>query len=257
MELTHDTNALVNRVSTEPEALVVRVVRDRLRFAVQWAGDAPFRIGRGIQNDLVLGDPTVSGRHLVLERGDAEGITATDLGSRNGTWHDGTRLEGTTSLLPGERLRLGDATELVLVRIAVDAPPAPAITPTAHAGPRTWSVRIDGATARPSAVVLHTASQTELRFRPSHAATVLMMLAERATEATHGTGWLSDDDLRVGLWGRRGLTGDPNNLNVVLYRLRSRLRSKGIDDILVDKEAHRCRLLDARVDLQLSTRPPS
>ena len=247
----------MSRASTEPEALVVRVVRDKLRFAVQWAGDAPFRIGRGIQNDLVLGDPTVSSRHLMLERSVDDGVTATDLGSRNGTWHDGARLDGTTSLLPGERLRLGDSTELVLVRISPHAVPTPAITPTAHTGPRTWSVQIDGATARPSAVVVHTASQTELRFRPSHAATVLMMLAERATEAVHGAGWLNDDDLRVGLWGRRGLTGDPNNLNVVLYRLRSRLRSVGINDILVDKEAHRCRLLDARVDLTLSTRSPS
>ena len=81
-----------------------------------------------------------------------------------------------------------------------------------------------------------------------------MKLAERAVEANVDTGWIDDDDVRVGLWGRRGLAGDPNNLNVVLYRLRSRLRSRGIRDVLIHKEAHRVRLLDARVDLQLSTR---
>ena len=140
------------------EPLVLRVVRDHIRFAVQWPGDAPFRIGRGIQNDLVLGDPMVSGHHLLLERGPDAAITATDLNSRNGTWYRSVRLEGSMSLLPGERLRLGDATEVVLVRVpAIHHPPV--VTPTAQTGPRTWAVRIEGATARPSAVVCHTPSR--------------------------------------------------------------------------------------------------
>lgn len=241
---------------SESETLVIRVVRDDLRFAVPWASPTPFRVGRGMQNDLVLGDPMVSTQHLMLERCADGTVTATDLGSRNGTWHRAVRLDGAMPLLPGERLRLGDATELVLVRVSPRSHGAPAVTPTAHAAKRIWQVSIEGASARPSAMVMHTPTDTTIRFRPSHAATVLMMLAERANEAGTDAGWVSDDDLRVGLWGRRGLTSDPNNLNVVLYRLRSRLRAKGFESLLVDKEAHRSRLIDARVELRLSTRGP-
>lgn len=250
-----DIDCAVLLTVADSKSLVVRVVRDDLRFAVQWTGESSFRVGRGIQNNLVLGDPTVSARHLLLERGADNSVTATDMGSRNGTWYGATRIEGSIRLLPGERLRLGESTELVLVRWVEHSPAVPAVTPTAHASPCAWSVRIDGATSRPSALVVHSSSQTELRFRPSHAATVLMMLAERTVEAAYGGGWINDDDLRVGLWGRRGLLNDSNNLNVVLYRLRSRLRRCGLDQALIEKEAHRSRLVDARVVLKLSTRP--
>ena len=36
-----------------------------------------------------------------------------------------------------------------------------------------------------------------------------------------------DDDLRVALWGKAGLVSDPNNLNVVIYRIRQRLAAEG------------------------------
>lgn len=42
--------------------------------------------------DLVLDRPSVSGRHCHLSRG-PQGLLATDLGSSNGTFVDGVRLE--------------------------------------------------------------------------------------------------------------------------------------------------------------------
>jgi len=248
--------APVHRDSAVPPPLIVRVVRDDVRFAVPWSTEAPFRIGRGLHNDLVLGDPMVSTHHVQLECTAQGTLRAVDLGSRNGTWARGERVHGATELLPGERLRLGDATEVVLVRASLPPDTGHPITPTAQAVAYLFTVEVQGSSARPSAVVHHHPSQTTIRFRPSHAATVLMMLAERANEADRDSRWVSDDDLRVGLWGRRGLLGDPNNLNVVLYRLRSRLRSCDISEDLVGKDTHRSRLLDATVRLRLSTRGP-
>ena len=246
----------MNQASAEPLPLIVRVVRDDIRFAVPWSTAAPFRIGRGLHNDLVLGDPMVSTHHVQLERSERGALRAVDLGSRNGTWKQGKQVHGATELLPGERLRLGDATEVVLVRPSLPPETGHPITPTARAVDQLFTVEVEGSSARPTAVVIHHPSQTTIRFRPSHAATVLMMLAERANEADRDSRWVNDDDLRVGLWGRRGLLGDPNNLNVVLYRLRSRLRGCGILEDLVGKDTHRSRLLDARIRLCLSTRGP-
>jgi pSer/pThr/pTyr-binding forkhead associated (FHA) protein len=64
-------------------------------------------IGREPGNDLVLDSPIVSGRHARLTL--ANGVwTITDLGSINGTWVDGERVEESLQLAPGSEVRLGD-----------------------------------------------------------------------------------------------------------------------------------------------------
>ncbi|MBF5042528.1 FHA domain-containing protein [Aggregicoccus sp. 17bor-14] len=69
------------------------------------------RVGSGEDNDLVLSDPTVSRRHVELER-DARGLRVRDLGSRNGTLLEGRGVLH-APLQPGERLQLG-ATRLLV-----------------------------------------------------------------------------------------------------------------------------------------------
>ena len=51
----------------------------------------PVRVGRADDNDLVLADPEVSRHHARLEP-DGQGWRAIDLGSTNGTWVNGVRL---------------------------------------------------------------------------------------------------------------------------------------------------------------------
>lgn len=71
--------------------------------------DAPLYIvvGRSSDCDLVLGDPSVSGRHARLSwRGDK--ILIEDLGSANGTWVDGKRVRQ-AELRPGAEVSLGSA----------------------------------------------------------------------------------------------------------------------------------------------------
>ncbi|HHU11227.1 MAG TPA: FHA domain-containing protein, partial [Intrasporangiaceae bacterium] len=62
--------------------------------------------------DVTVADPTLSRVHLRLDVG-ADGMTVTDLGSENGTRLDGTRIEGTTALPPGARIRAGRSTLVV------------------------------------------------------------------------------------------------------------------------------------------------
>ncbi|MCA8959975.1 MAG: SpoIIE family protein phosphatase [Planctomycetes bacterium] len=55
---------------------------------------------------LVLDDPSVSGRHCRIRR-DGPALTVADLGSTNGTFIGGTRVEGTATLPVGMLLRVG------------------------------------------------------------------------------------------------------------------------------------------------------
>jgi pSer/pThr/pTyr-binding forkhead associated (FHA) protein len=57
--------------------------------------------------DLAVDDPEVSRRHASL-RPAGDGLEIEDLGSLNGTWVNGTRIQGVVRLSPGDRVRLGD-----------------------------------------------------------------------------------------------------------------------------------------------------
>ena len=67
-------------------------------------------VGRGDDNDVVLGDPSVSERHARLRL--AAGVwTLADLGSVNGSWVDGEAVQEELPLASGCSIRLG-GTEL-------------------------------------------------------------------------------------------------------------------------------------------------
>ena len=99
----------------------VRMVH-RLRITVEAGPDAgaqhapddlaSIAIGTSEDNAIVLTDPAVSRYHLELRR-TASGIQISDLGSRNGTWVGGMRIERAIGPA-GTRMKIGDTT------IAVD-----------------------------------------------------------------------------------------------------------------------------------------
>jgi DNA segregation ATPase FtsK/SpoIIIE, S-DNA-T family len=67
-----------------------------------------FTIGRDPGCDIVVDDPTVSVRHVELERDhDAGGFLVRDLGSSNGTWVDGEPVTATGHLAVDRILRFG------------------------------------------------------------------------------------------------------------------------------------------------------
>jgi transcriptional regulator with PAS, ATPase and Fis domain len=77
----------------------------------------PSSIGSSAGCDVVLDDPTVSRMHCLLERR-AEGVFVRDLGSKNGTFINGNRIES-AELRAGGELKVG-GTSLIAVATGLD-----------------------------------------------------------------------------------------------------------------------------------------
>jgi DNA-binding CsgD family transcriptional regulator len=78
------------------------------------------RIGRAMDNEVVLSDqPAASRYHAELRRDDEDHWRVRDCDSRNGTWIDGNRLTGEAPFPRGSVLGIGDTT----IRV-IDAPAA-------------------------------------------------------------------------------------------------------------------------------------
>ena len=74
-------------------------------------GPVPLTIGRGGDNTAVLdGDDYASARHARVES-QRDGVWILDLGSTNGTWVNGQRMDGRHRLRDGDVVRIGQ-TEL-------------------------------------------------------------------------------------------------------------------------------------------------
>jgi pSer/pThr/pTyr-binding forkhead associated (FHA) protein len=72
---------------------------------------APLTVGRGATNDVELrGDDFASAEHARFEPR-RDGVWLTDVGSTNGTFVNGARLERPRKLAPGDIVRIG-ATDL-------------------------------------------------------------------------------------------------------------------------------------------------
>jgi len=69
---------------------------------------APLTVGRGGQNDVAIdGDEFASARHVRFEPRQ-DGVWVRDLGSTNGTYVNGIRIDGLRRLLPGDVVRVGE-----------------------------------------------------------------------------------------------------------------------------------------------------
>jgi hypothetical protein len=64
------------------------------------------RVGRGERADIGLEDRSVSREHAEILV-DGESVWVRDLGSRNGTWINEVRVQGTTEIQSGDRIRFG------------------------------------------------------------------------------------------------------------------------------------------------------
>jgi adenylate cyclase len=88
-------------------------------------------VGRAPTSDIPIFDPTISRKHaeVQVENG---GVQVRDLGSSNGTFHNGTRLEETqaVTLAPGDVVTFG---KVAFKLNATTPPPAPAYQPPAGA----------------------------------------------------------------------------------------------------------------------------
>jgi DNA-binding NtrC family response regulator len=111
-----DEKASTERVAGHFRDLVALEIRATLLTVVQGAQagqrfrveDDPVKIGGAPDNAVILSDPTVSRHHaevLVTQRG----LLIRDLGSTNGTYVDGLRIQE-VFLRPGSRIRFGNTT---------------------------------------------------------------------------------------------------------------------------------------------------
>jgi pSer/pThr/pTyr-binding forkhead associated (FHA) protein len=64
-------------------------------------------IGRGTECDVVIKDPKASRRHCQLTRKEA-GFLLEDLGSKNGTYVNGSRITSPIVLKPNETFKIGE-----------------------------------------------------------------------------------------------------------------------------------------------------
>jgi class 3 adenylate cyclase len=66
-----------------------------------------FSIGRGLDNQLPLQDDRASRRHVLIHDRGTEGFWIVDLGSRNGTFRNGRRVQQPARLRDGDSIRVG------------------------------------------------------------------------------------------------------------------------------------------------------
>lgn len=74
-------------------------------------------VGRKLDNDLILRDPSASRRHCAILVRPDRSCEIHDLASRNGTFVDGVRIDGPTPLTEASEIRIGD-NRFALVRHA-------------------------------------------------------------------------------------------------------------------------------------------
>ncbi len=81
-------------------------------------------LGRSPGNEIVIHDPEISRRHAQIVQQE-HGFAIEDMGSTNGTFVNGQRCAGLTSLRAGDRIELGDTVSLIFHMAAPMATTSP------------------------------------------------------------------------------------------------------------------------------------
>ena len=106
-----------------PELIIEELTRSGAHIGYHRVAALPARIGRALDNDIVIADPYVSPVHLVIESGSGAWIVS-DQASDNGTFiGKGKRLDGPAELVSGDQLMVG-RTVLRLWSPSHQVPPA-------------------------------------------------------------------------------------------------------------------------------------
>lgn len=94
----------------------LQVLGEGFHASYPLANTGRLTIGRSSENLVPIDDPEISRHHLVLHVGDV--LSLEDLGSSNGSWIGDRKLEprSVTTLLPGDPIRIGSTTLMVLER---------------------------------------------------------------------------------------------------------------------------------------------
>ncbi|HSN30964.1 MAG TPA: FHA domain-containing protein [Kofleriaceae bacterium] len=101
-------------------------------FGVPHAIAVKTTVGRNHEGELIVLASSVSREHAELKKTDA-GWTVRDLGSRNGTFVDGARVQGRVALTGRHVLKIGDVAVWFLSEVRAEPLPPPSMT-TASVG---------------------------------------------------------------------------------------------------------------------------
>ncbi len=96
-----------SKIPANPIGALVTVSGAKARPPIFPLREGKCTVGSSPKADLFVAEPTVSRSHATLEIGPS-GVTVTDLGSRNGTFYLGSRVERITVAL-GSTVKLGAA----------------------------------------------------------------------------------------------------------------------------------------------------
>lgn len=114
---------------------------------------------------------------------------------------------------------------------------------------------LDGPTG-PRASLVDLLTHREHVIDTEHRATLLYLLARQAMQDRRDgleaseRGWLSDDDVAGGIWGRERHKLDPNNYHVLICRLRKEIKDAGFDGWFIEKKRKRIRVRLDHVEAQ-------
>ncbi len=111
--MTDDPTRTMERAARTVGRWRIEVTTGAARGATCEAVAGAVRIGSAPDNDLVVADPTVSRYHLRLDVGPG-GLTAHDLGSKNGLVYQGAQVAAVDLPASGGALRLGEAELLII-----------------------------------------------------------------------------------------------------------------------------------------------
>ncbi|MDP2315614.1 MAG: FHA domain-containing protein [Pseudomonadota bacterium] len=131
--------------------------------------------------------------------------------------------------------------------LAADGPTVPTVGERSPTDGFRLEVSLDGP-AGPEAVLHDPLRGVEHRVTAENRAVLLYVLAvkvleDRAAKVPDARqGWLADEELASGVWGREALRMDANNLNVLIHRLRKELAAAGFDPSFLERRNHAARL---------------
>lgn len=102
-----------------PTPITIRVQSPGGRVSMHLLAEGETVVGRDAKAGLVLDDARISRRHALISRAGPR-VTVADLGSRNGTFLNGRKVEGAAAALaPGDLLKVGDFTLVFEPRDAI------------------------------------------------------------------------------------------------------------------------------------------
>jgi DNA-binding NtrC family response regulator len=113
--------SVVPAIAPKRKIVVLVYHRDGVEVAPLAPGSAVV-IGRSAPADVVVADERLSRQHARFSLVEGESVTVEDLGSLNGTWIGGERVER-ASIKPGEQVMLGTIAATVHVLSGDDEPP--------------------------------------------------------------------------------------------------------------------------------------